>query len=156
MKIIEGRVYNCSCTIWKLGYWARSKIFKVYQDHDIMSPFSFFFWPSRFISCNNTFMDDYDEILNCNGLKYGSYEIFDTFWFITFYGDQNIRGKRTVIRTRPFLSLVVHLKGFSPGNASKGVPSYNMHHVKLITMGTLQKMNTHWVYYYCTHIKECL
>jgi hypothetical protein len=36
-------------------------------------------------------MDDYDEIYNCNSLKYNPFEIFDNIWFIIFYGDQNIR-----------------------------------------------------------------
>jgi hypothetical protein len=35
-------------------------------------------------------MDDYDGILNCNGLQYNKFENFDNFWLITFYGDQNI------------------------------------------------------------------
>jgi hypothetical protein len=35
-------------------------------------------------------MDDYERIYNCNGLKYIPFEIFDNFWFIIFYGDQNI------------------------------------------------------------------
>ncbi len=32
-----------------------------------------------FLSCKDTFMDDYDGIYNCNGFKYIIYEIFDTF-----------------------------------------------------------------------------
>jgi hypothetical protein len=36
-------------------------------------------------------MDDYDGIWNCDGLKYSPFEIFDNFWLIIFYGDQNIR-----------------------------------------------------------------
>jgi hypothetical protein len=36
-------------------------------------------------------MEDYDGILNCDGLKYSPSEIFDTFWLIIFYGDQNIK-----------------------------------------------------------------
>jgi hypothetical protein len=59
-------------------------------------------------------MDDYDGIYNCNGLKYGTHEIFEFFWLISFDGDQNINGERIVIKTRPFLSLIVHPKGFSP------------------------------------------
>jgi hypothetical protein len=35
-------------------------------------------------------MDDYDGIYNCNGLKYSPFENFDNFWFVIFYGDQNI------------------------------------------------------------------
>jgi hypothetical protein len=36
-------------------------------------------------------MDDYDGIYNYNSLKYSPSETFDNFWFIIFYGDQNIR-----------------------------------------------------------------
>jgi hypothetical protein len=35
-------------------------------------------------------MDDYDGIYNCNGLKYSPSKIFDNYWLIIFYGDQNI------------------------------------------------------------------
>jgi hypothetical protein len=35
-------------------------------------------------------MDDYDGIYNCSNLKYSPFKIFDNFWFIIFYGDQNI------------------------------------------------------------------
>jgi hypothetical protein len=42
-----------------------------------MSPFPIFL-PSL-IPCKNTFMDDYDGIYNCNGLKYSPIEIFDNF-----------------------------------------------------------------------------
>jgi hypothetical protein len=31
------------------------------------------------LSCKDTFMDDYDGIYNCNGLKYNLFEIFDNF-----------------------------------------------------------------------------
>ncbi len=36
-------------------------------------------------------MDDYDGIKNFNILKYSPFENFDNFWFIIFYGDQNIK-----------------------------------------------------------------
>jgi hypothetical protein len=49
-----------------------------------------FFLPSPFLPCKDTFMDDYNRILNCSNLKYNPFEIFDNFWFIIFYGDQNI------------------------------------------------------------------
>jgi hypothetical protein len=39
-------------------------------------------------------MDDYDGIYNYIGLKYGTYEIFDTFWLVNFDRHQNIREKR--------------------------------------------------------------
>jgi hypothetical protein len=70
----------------------RSNFFKVYQNRDnvtLFCKFSLVF----FILCKDTFMYDYDGILNCNGLKYGTDEIFDTFWLISFDGDQNIGGK---------------------------------------------------------------
>ncbi len=57
-------------------------------------------------------MDDIDGILKCNGLKYGTYKIFDTFWPININGDQNIGQNRTPLNTRSFLFLVVHLKEF--------------------------------------------
>jgi hypothetical protein len=44
-----------------------------------MSPFFVFFTSSLLLPCKNTFMDEYDGNYNCNGLMYGSYEIFDTF-----------------------------------------------------------------------------
>jgi hypothetical protein len=34
-------------------------------------------------------MNDYDGTYNCNALKYSPFEIFDNFWFIISYGDQN-------------------------------------------------------------------
>ncbi len=36
-------------------------------------------------------MDDYDGVQNYNSLKYGTYEIFDIFLFISFDGDKNIK-----------------------------------------------------------------
>jgi hypothetical protein len=36
------------------------------------------------------FMDDYNGILNWNGLKYDTYRIFDIFLFINFDGNLNI------------------------------------------------------------------
>ncbi len=59
-------------------------------------------------------MDAIEIFWSCNGLKYGTYEIFDTFQFINIDGDQNIRQKRTPLRS--FLSLVVHFKEFGPLN----------------------------------------
>jgi len=59
-------------------------------------------------------MDNYNGIYNCNSLKYNPSKIFDNFLFIIFYGDQNIREKKTTIRIKHFLFYVVHLKGFSP------------------------------------------
>jgi len=44
------------------------------------------------------------ESKNCSGLKYGTYEIFDIFWLITFNWDQNIGIKKTIIRTKSFSS----------------------------------------------------
>jgi hypothetical protein len=37
-------------------------------------------------------MDDYDGIYKGNGLEYGTYGIFNTFWLISFDGDQK-KGK---------------------------------------------------------------
>jgi hypothetical protein len=36
-------------------------------------------------------MDDYDGIYNCNGLKCNPSKIFNNFWLIIFYEDQNIK-----------------------------------------------------------------
>jgi len=47
-------------------------------------------------------MNNYDKIWNCNGFLYDVYEIVDTCSFISFDGDQNIRGKKTKVRTRSF------------------------------------------------------
>jgi hypothetical protein len=43
-------------------------------------------------------VDDYDGIYNCSDLKYGIYEISDSFLFISFDGKQNIGGKQTIVR----------------------------------------------------------
>jgi hypothetical protein len=55
-------------------------------------------------------MDEIDGIWSYNGLKYGIYEIFDTFWLINIDRDQNIGQKNTPSRTKCFLSLMVHFK----------------------------------------------
>jgi hypothetical protein len=39
-------------------------------------------------------MNDHDEIYNCNGLKYETYEIFNIFYLISFDLDQNIYFKK--------------------------------------------------------------
>jgi hypothetical protein len=59
-------------------------------------------------------MDEIDRIWSCNGLKYGTYKIFDTFLLINIDGDQNVGQKMTPLKTRSFLSLVVNLKDFGP------------------------------------------
>jgi len=59
-------------------------------------------------------MDEIDGIWSCNGLKYGTYKILDTFWFINIDGDQNIIQKKTPFKTRSFWSLVVHIKELEP------------------------------------------
>jgi len=46
-----------------------------------------------FLQCKDIFLNDYDGIYNCNGLEYGTYEIFDTFLFISCDVDENIREK---------------------------------------------------------------
>jgi hypothetical protein len=48
-----------------------------------------YFLPTLFLP----FMDEYDGITNCNGLKYGIHEIFDIFRLVSFGRDQNIVGK---------------------------------------------------------------
>jgi hypothetical protein len=100
--------YHCTRIIQSCEF------FKVYQNLVTMSFFlSFLLCP--FLPHINTCMDDYDGIYNCNGKKSSPLKNFDNFCFIIFYGDQNIRWfKRIAIRTRPFSSCVVHLKGFSP------------------------------------------
>jgi hypothetical protein len=60
-------------------------------------------------------MDDYDGIWNYTSLKYGTYEIFSTFWLINFYGDQNIK-KNNNSKYYIFFIFGEHLKGFSPYN----------------------------------------
>jgi hypothetical protein len=59
-------------------------------------------------------IDEIDEIWSCNGLKYDIYKIYNTFGLINIDGDQNIRQKKTPLRTRSFLSSLVHLKEFGP------------------------------------------
>ncbi len=49
------------------------------------------FSPSPYLSYKYTFMDDYNGIYNCNGLKYSPFESFDNFLLVIFYGDQNIK-----------------------------------------------------------------
>jgi hypothetical protein len=56
-------------------------------------------------------MDEIDGIYRCSGLKYGTYKIFNTFWFINIDGDQNIGQKRTPLKIRSFF---VQLKEFGP------------------------------------------
>jgi hypothetical protein len=53
-----------------------SKFFKVYQNPVTMSPFLIFFTYS-FLPCKYIFMNDYDQIYNCNSLKYRPSKIFD-------------------------------------------------------------------------------
>jgi hypothetical protein len=45
-----------------------------------------FFLPHHVLPCKDTFMDDYDRIYNCNGLKYNPCKNFDNFLFIIFMG----------------------------------------------------------------------
>jgi hypothetical protein len=56
-------------------------------------------------------MDEINRIQNCS-LKYGTYKIIDTFWFININTDQNIKQKWISLKTKSFLSLVVNLKEF--------------------------------------------
>jgi len=108
-----------------LNYWfwiTSITRFKFLKCNKILSQCHHFlsFLHIPFLPCKKTFMNDYDEIKNYNALKYSPLSFFDNFWFINFYGDWNIKLKRIVVRTRPFSSYVVHLKGFSP---------YNEHHL---------------------------
>jgi hypothetical protein len=59
-------------------------------------------------------MDEIDGIKKFNGLKYGTYKKFNTFRFINIDGDQNIEQKQIPLKTKSFLSFVVHLKKFGP------------------------------------------
>jgi hypothetical protein len=61
-------------------------------------------------------MIEIDEIWSCNDLKCGTYKIFDTFWLININGDEIIRQKKIPLKTRSFLSLVLHLKKFGPAH----------------------------------------
>jgi len=78
---------KCSCAFANIG------------DISYMGPNSFkctkilshrhiflFFLPSLFLSCKDTFMDDYDGIYNCNGLKYRPSKNFDNFDSLVFMG----------------------------------------------------------------------
>jgi hypothetical protein len=47
-------------------------------------------------------MDEINGIKKLNGLKYGTYKIFDTFWLINIDGDQNIRQNKAPLRIRSF------------------------------------------------------
>jgi hypothetical protein len=58
-------------------------------------------------------MDEIDKICSYSGSKYDIYKIFDTFWFINIDGDQNRGQKGTPLKTRYFLSLMVHLIEFA-------------------------------------------
>ncbi len=64
----------CFCSVSYLGpiYLRCTKILS--HHHSFVS-----FLPSFFLPCQNTFMDDYDGILNCNGLKYNPLKLFDNF-----------------------------------------------------------------------------
>jgi hypothetical protein len=61
-----------------LMFSKESNFFKMYQNLIIVPPYSIFFTQS-FLPCKDTFMDDYDGIKNCNGLKYSPFEKFDNF-----------------------------------------------------------------------------
>jgi hypothetical protein len=61
-KVFNSGPYSLKCT-------------KILSQHHLF----LFFLPSPFLPCKDTFMDDYDRIYNCNGLKYNISEIFDNF-----------------------------------------------------------------------------
>jgi hypothetical protein len=66
-------------------------------------------------------MNEIDGISSFSSLKYDTYKLYDTFWFINIDGDQHIVQKKTPLKTRSFfLSWVVHLKIFeTPLNISQ-------------------------------------
>jgi hypothetical protein len=71
------------CYIWVQFFWGVPK-----SCHNIT--LLYLFYLVFFLPCKDTFMDDYDGIYNCNSLEYNPSKFFDNFWFIIFYGDQNI------------------------------------------------------------------
>jgi hypothetical protein len=50
------------------------KCTKVLSQHHFI-----YFLPSLFLPCKDTFMDDYDGIYNCNGLKYSPLKKINNF-----------------------------------------------------------------------------
>jgi hypothetical protein len=66
--ILNGEIYSC------LGPNSLRCTKILSQCHHFLS-----FLPCLFLSCEDTIMDDYDGIYNCNGLKYSPSEIPDNF-----------------------------------------------------------------------------
>jgi hypothetical protein len=72
--------FNFQCIFWfkmnplEFVVILGSKFLKCTEILSPRQPF-LYFSPSIFLP----FMDEYDEITNCSGLKYGTHEIFDTF-----------------------------------------------------------------------------
>jgi hypothetical protein len=50
-------------------------------------------------------MNEIDGISSFSSLKYDTYKLFDTFWFINIDGDQHIVQKKTPLKTRSFFCL---------------------------------------------------
>jgi hypothetical protein len=97
--------------IW---YFKKGAIFfKMYQNFVVVSFFLFFLF-NLFLSCKDTFMNDYDKIYICNSLKYNFFEIFDNVLFIILFENQNTKLKKTTIKTKHLSSCVIHLKKISP------------------------------------------
>ncbi len=85
-----------------------SKFFKVYQNHDIMSTF-YIFLPGHFLPYKNTFIDDYDWIYDCSGLKYGTYEIFETFYLLIWWKSKYIFLQTKIVKIRWYILKDFHL-----------------------------------------------
>jgi hypothetical protein len=67
-------IFQGSIKVFNLGSNSLSCTKILSQHHPFLS-----FLPSLYLTCKNTFMDDYDGIYNCNGLNYNLSEIFDNF-----------------------------------------------------------------------------
>jgi hypothetical protein len=65
-------MYFPNIKYWGANFLRHTKIFSLC--HHFL-----FFLPNPFISCKDTFMDDYDGIYNCNSLKYIHFEKIDNF-----------------------------------------------------------------------------
>jgi len=100
-------------TILRLIITLGSKFCKVHQNIFIGSFLEYFYLV--FLLCKNTFMNDWNEIYSYNDLKYDTYKIIETFLLLILMGSKN-NNLMIAIRTRSFLSWLVHPKRFSPHN----------------------------------------
>jgi len=85
-----------------------SKFFKVYQNHDIMSTF-YIYLLGHFLPYKNTFIDDYDGIYDYSGLKYGTYEIFETFWLVNLMEIKIYIFTKKIVKIRWYILKDFHL-----------------------------------------------